>query len=509
MARRIFISSVQSEFATERAGLRDFIRGDSLLSRYFEVFIFEDAPAQNADPKHVFLAEVDACSVYIGLFGEKYGYEDEEGVSPTEREFDRAVGKRKDRLVFLKEGTAETRHPKMAALVKRAEAQLTRRSFYALPDLNSLVKSSLILLLDREGLLHERPFETRIASTTLKAISKPLVDAFVERASNASKLRLTRNAKVADVLKHLSLMDESGVSNAAVVLFSADPASVIHGARVTCMHFPGEQPVRPALTQNVYEGPLFEQIDQAVAFVVARLNRPVGSRQAGATVPSTLEIPQSAIAEAIINALAHRDYQSTAPAQIYLFVDRLEVRNPGELPRSLTPDQLARVHPSIPRNPLIADVLFRANYVDRAGTGTLDMIAKCREVGLSDPEFFQDGDQWVVRIWREWFTLDYIKGLGLVERHEQVLRHVLAHGFIDNRTYLEIGASSERSATRDLKALTDLGLLVREGETGRATRYVRARAKPAINPPAAPSLVEGKTRRKPAAKRPRKVDENS
>jgi len=42
---RIFISSVQKEFADERAALRDYLRGDALMRRFFEVFLFEDVPA--------------------------------------------------------------------------------------------------------------------------------------------------------------------------------------------------------------------------------------------------------------------------------------------------------------------------------------------------------------------------------------------------------------------------------------------------------------------------------
>ncbi|MBI4880990.1 MAG: hypothetical protein HY812_15235 [Planctomycetes bacterium] len=71
--------------------------------------------------------------------------------------------------------------------------------------------------------------------------------------------------------------------------------------------------------------------------------------------------------------------------QVMLFADRLEVWNPGELPLSLTLDELRRPHASIPRNPLIAEPLFLARYAEKAGTGILDMIARCRDAGLPRP----------------------------------------------------------------------------------------------------------------------------
>ena len=83
-----------------------------------------------------------------------------------------------------------------------------------------------------------------------------------------------------------------------------------------------------------------------------------------------------------------------------LFSDRLEIWNPGHLPPTLTPEKLRHPHPSIPRNPLLADPLFLAHYIEKAGSGTLDMIGLCREAGLPEPDFRQDGGQWVVTLRR-------------------------------------------------------------------------------------------------------------
>ena len=102
MKYRIFISSVQREFAAERKSLAKYIREDALLGDFFDVFIFEEQPAKNRTAKSVFLEEVAACDVYLGLFGSKYGSRGEDGVSPTEREYDRATELHKTRLAFVK-----------------------------------------------------------------------------------------------------------------------------------------------------------------------------------------------------------------------------------------------------------------------------------------------------------------------------------------------------------------------------------------------------------------------
>jgi ATP-dependent DNA helicase RecG len=94
---RIFISSVQKEFAGERAALRDYLRGDPLMRRFFEPFFFEDVPAASRHADEVYLDEVARCDIYLGLLGNEYGSEDGQGMSPTQREFDQATRLRKYR----------------------------------------------------------------------------------------------------------------------------------------------------------------------------------------------------------------------------------------------------------------------------------------------------------------------------------------------------------------------------------------------------------------------------
>ena len=70
MADRIFISSVQEELAAERRAIHDFVHGDPLLRRLFQVFLFEDLPASDQRADAIYLAEVARADVYVGLFGQ-------------------------------------------------------------------------------------------------------------------------------------------------------------------------------------------------------------------------------------------------------------------------------------------------------------------------------------------------------------------------------------------------------------------------------------------------------
>jgi ATP-dependent DNA helicase RecG len=196
-------------------------------------------------------------------------------------------------------------------------------------------------------------------------------------------------------MTHLNLIDGQEPSHAAVLLFGLNPQRFIITSEIKCMHFHGTEVIKPIPSYQIYKGTVFELVDQALDFVMSKIARRVGTRELGPVAPIDYELPREVVAEAIVNAVAHRDYTSNASVQVMLFADRLEIWNPGELPPSLTISDLRIPHASIPRNPMIAKPMFLARYAEKAGTGILDMIARCREAGLPSPEFRQSGGQFV------------------------------------------------------------------------------------------------------------------
>ena len=162
MRQTIFVSSVQKELAEERRAIREFVRNDPLLRQFFDVFLFEDMPASDHRADEAYLSQVDRCGVYVGLYGMEYGNEDREGLSPTEREFDRATEKHKPRLVFLKGRDSRGRDPKMAALIRKAGDQLVRRRFLDIADLKTALYASLVAHLQRQGMIQTRPFDEQV-----------------------------------------------------------------------------------------------------------------------------------------------------------------------------------------------------------------------------------------------------------------------------------------------------------------------------------------------------------
>lgn len=111
-------------------------------------------------------------------------------------------------------------------------------------------------------------------------------------------------------------------------------------------------------------------IDQAVGFVMSHIDARVAPRHISASTEVKYEIPIEAVTEAIVNAVTHRDYASNGSVQVMLFRDRLEVWNPGSLPFGLSPAKLKQLHSSLPPNPVLANPIYLAGYIERMGTGT-------------------------------------------------------------------------------------------------------------------------------------------
>ena len=249
-----------------------------------------------------------------------------------------------------------------------------------------------------------QPFDAAFdTKATLADLDEDKMHDFIVTARQKRGFPLAENSSPRKLLTHLSLMDEKGrIANSAVLLFGKRPQRFFITSEVKCVQFFGNVVEKPLPSYQICRGTLFDMIDQATAFVMDRVDLAVGTRAEGrsASVPTDYELPADAVKEAIVNAVAHRDYTSNGSVQVMLFRNRLEVWNPGQLPYGLTVSKLTVPHKSLPANPLIADPLFWTGYVDKVGTGTEDIVNLCKEKGLKEPEYHQEEDFRVV-IWRK------------------------------------------------------------------------------------------------------------
>ena len=472
----IFISSVQKEFEPFRKNLKSFLLGDAVLRRFIsEVFLFEEIPAGDRKADEVYLEEVARCDIYLGLFGYEYGYEDESGISPTEHEYDYATKKRKTRLVYVWGSDENQRHPKMKKLIRKASSDLIRRRVEDFSSLTSEVYNSLVDYLDSKGALRIPPFDTvGCNSATIKDLNRKRIDWFLQTAQRERGLSLKTGTATKALLTHLNLIEDNTPTNAAILLFGRNPQKYHRPAETKCIHCHGTEYRRPFASMQVYGGDLFEQADQARDFVLAKIVRTVGTRAETNVAPVTYEFPPGAVSEAIINAISHRDYNSHGSVEIRLFSDRLEVWNPGSLPGTLTFDSLRTDHASVPNNPLLAEPLYLARYIERVGSGTQEMIELCREAGLPEPSFEQRAGFFVTTFWRDWLTSKMIEKLNLNDRQKKGITYIKSHGRISNSEYQKTVSCIKKTATRDLKDLKEKDVLIQVGTSGPGVYYIFA-----------------------------------
>ena len=392
--KKLFISSVQAEFQEERRALVAYIRQDPMLGRYFEPYIFEESPAQDCSAQRAYMDEVEASDIYLGLYGELYGFEDKEGISPTEREYDAATQRNLYRIVLIKDVPA--RQTKEQQLIYKAEQDVVRNMFSTYAELKERVYSALVRYMVYKGILAGGPFDTTFHPyATINDLDKQKIATFVGLARDKRKFPVAYSEenipRILNEALHL-VSDDGRVTNAALLLFAKDPQKWFVSSVVKCAQFYGTEPVKPIPFEQIYSGSVFELVDQAVAFVMTHIDARVSDRSKSAQADVEYELPVQAVTEAIVNAVVHRDYTSTGAVQVMLFRDRLEVWNPGGLPKGLTVEKLQGRHRSMPVNPLLATPVYLAGYIEQIGTGTTDLIDRCLAHGLPRPKFVLEDD---------------------------------------------------------------------------------------------------------------------
>ena len=400
MRFKVFISSVQREFAAERQMLAEYVRKDALLGKFFDVFLFEEEPACDVEARDLYLPEVERSDVYLGVLGAQFGNADADGVSPTEREYDLATTKGKERLVFVKKCE---RDPREERFVQKVQSEVVRKSFETAEELQLAVYAALVRLLENKGYIRVAPFDLAVdTDLTLADVDDVKVNDYLARAREAKKISIPKDADATWLLAKLGMLVSGGrLTNAGVLFFARHPQQAIDISVVKCLQYWGTHVERPIPSYQTYEDGIIGMIESALAFVMGRIDRTIGIPDERGLAAAHDELPRMAVREAIVNAVCHRDYESNGAVQVMLFRDRLEIMNPGTLPRGWTAETLLTTHESIARNKVIAKALDWAGYVERSGHGTEFIIERCEAQGLATPQYKPDSAIFHTIIWRK------------------------------------------------------------------------------------------------------------
>jgi len=328
------------------------------------------------------------------------------------------------------------------------------------------------------GLLLERGeagFELRAApGATLDDLDMTQVDAYLTAlgpsaaGGDPQKLLLARGCLA-------ETADGPVPSQAGILLFGRQPQRFLRHAEIILVRYSGPTMSDEFLRHDA-SGTLPDQIRQAETFVAANMRR--GMRITGFTREETTEYPLSVVREAIVNAVAHRDYSIRGEGiRVLMFSDHLEVYSPGRLPGHVTLSNMKTERFS--RNEAIVQILSDMGFVERLGYGIDRMLAAMAEAGQAEPVFEEmtagfrvtlrsRGDELVSKepASQRW------NNRRLNPRQERAVAYLAEHNSITNREFRELCPElSDETIRRELSDMVDQGLIMKVGDR-KATYYI-------------------------------------
>ena len=262
---------------------------------------------------------------------------------------------------------------------------------------------------------------------------------------------------------------------AGLLLFGREPQRWVRSSVILVVRYAGTT-MGDTFVRDEIHGTLPEQIRRAEAFVLDNMRR--GVRLLGLERIEETEYPVEAIREAIVNAIAHRDYRIRGDEiRVLMFGDRIEFYSPGRLPGHITVENL--VEERFSRNEILVQILSDMGFIERLGYGIDRMIRLMTGAGLPAPRFEETTAGFQVTLAGHGAALiaeqaDALRWrqAGLNERQEQALAYLIEKGRITNREYQRLCPDvSPETIRRDLADLVQKDLLLKIGEK-RATYYI-------------------------------------
>lgn len=285
-----------------------------------------------------------------------------------------------------------------------------------------------------------------------------LISCRIQTDTNEQDLLLSLNAA-------REVKSEIKLTNAGVLFFAENTQTFFPESYLTCVRYKGNDRFS-IFDKKDFQGSLIEQIEATMDFLTRHIITGISLDSPNlAQNNRTEEYPLIALREAIINAVTHRDYvYDGSHIYVHLFNDRIEIENPGGLCHGMSIDKLGQR--SVRRNRLIADLLHRAGYIERVGSGFSRMTHALSE--NQNPPLDVDATNFFLVRFKPRVM---IEGLIDLSDRQQSLFQLFEQK--PNLTQKEIANQlniSRDTVIRELKILIDKGLIERAG-VGKATYY--------------------------------------
>jgi ATP-dependent DNA helicase RecG len=279
-----------------------------------------------------------------------------------------------------------------------------------------------------------------------------------------------------EMLFEIGATDRNGQpTTTGILLFGKNPQAFFPQSGLVFVRFSGTDPrgddggIGYGRRDEV-TGPLARIVERAWNILFEEMR--VGATVSQLEREEVTEYPRFAVREALVNAVAHRDYRVRGRRiEIRMYADRLEVISPGGLPGYITLDNLVEEHFS--RNPRLVNGLYQWGYIEELGLGIDQMIEVMVQAGHDPPTFNAAAHSFTVTLHNkverpripQWTQ-------NMNERQTRALTYIRENGSITNREYRQLCPDvSAETLRRDLADLVSRGILLKIGSK-KGTNYI-------------------------------------
>ena len=307
-----------------------------------------------------------------------------------------------------------------------------------------------------------------VPKISAKDLKQEAFDFFRKRAFKSQRIE---EAVLTDsyehLLENLQLKENDFLKRAAILLFHSNPENFVTGSYIKIGYFEADDDLR---FQDEIHGCLFEQIEKTMDLLFTKYIKALISYD-GINRVETYEYPKDAVREALLNAIAHKDYSGGVPIQISVYFNKIFIWNEGQLPEDWTVQNLMEKHASRPYNPDIANALFRSGYIESWGRGTIKIIRACKLARIPEPIFNYNSSDFSVEFRKDIYNEEFLQSLNLNDRQVKAVLFAKVNGKITNSEYQTLNNCSRNTASNHLAELVEKDLLKPSGQKGAGAFY--------------------------------------
>jgi predicted HTH transcriptional regulator len=501
---KIFVSSVQKELEDERLIVQNLVGTDPFLLAHCVPVLYEFEPASPERALDECLTALDGCNVYLLIVGSEYGTTMGEH-SITHMEYRRAKESGLPVLAFIKGDRRVTREEGTAALLAEIEADgFKYKRFGNVIELQKEVRAALVKLLKERFGIAPTSDEDKIADQTIEATSafesrclsrvqwknldQEVARQMIATSENINPEKLTAEELLSGTaMRGLVWYDPISGQNyataAGIVLLAKDPSAVFPQCRILADVYRSTEPDGDPRDHEDIRGPMPLVIERAIDFIDRNTRHPM--RIVGLNRIRIDEYPVDALREALVNAVAHRQYEDAGrKILLEIFADRLVLSSPGLPPKPITLANLRKgKYKPCSRNPVLAQCLSYFHRIEERGSGFRRMRDHMLNHGLEQPVLSTEMGYFQVTFPGPGDNIDKLNvpetrllvtktvEASLNDRQKQIMKQVLESGSVTRRWCVDRFKVARDTAGRDLKELKNIGLLSVEGK-GRSVRYM-------------------------------------